>query len=107
MSGALEALAGLSSAEEFLEALDVPYDPAALAPRRLHVMKRFQDALAVHPDADRATLRACLEAAYHESIGDDARTRTDFAVFRQARDGSGRAFVPLSALAEAPPRNPG
>ena len=43
---ALPELAGLSEAEEFFEALGVPYHPRVLDARRLHVMKAFGLAIA-------------------------------------------------------------
>lgn len=103
-SAALERwLAGASSAEEIFAALEVPCDPAVLAVHRLHILKRFGDALSAHPSPDVETARACLVRACAEVGRPDARRETGFAVFRQQSDASGRAFVPLTALGGVAP----
>ena len=62
-------LAGLSEAEEFFEALEIPYQPRVLAAHRLHVMKGFGLAagawLDANPEADAAAFMADL--GLHES----------------------------------------
>jgi nitrogenase-stabilizing/protective protein len=98
VTGALEQLAGLSAAEEFFEALDVPFDPAVVAVNRLHIMKRFGEYAAAHSEPDRDTLRDCLARAHEDFVHSDARREKVFAVFRQHTDGAGRAFIPLEAL---------
>jgi homocitrate synthase NifV len=97
-------LAGLSSAEEFFDALAVPYDPAVLRRSRLHILQRFRDLLGQDPATvtEAARLRDCLARAHDTFAHSDARREKVFAVFRQRPDGAGRAFVPLTALAPAP-----
>ncbi|MBY0430358.1 MAG: nitrogenase-stabilizing/protective protein NifW, partial [Rhodospirillales bacterium] len=41
----LTNLSKLSSAEDFLGFLEVPYDPAVVRVNRLHILKRFRDYL--------------------------------------------------------------
>ena len=43
------ALRDLATAEEFLEFFDLPYDPAVVRVKRLHILQRFHDYLA-HAD---------------------------------------------------------
>lgn len=95
-----ERLAGLSSAEEFFEALGVPYDGAVLRRSRLHILQRFRDLLGQDPATvtDAARLRACLRRAHDTFAHSDARREKVFAVFRQQTAGAGQAFVPLQAL---------
>jgi hypothetical protein len=40
-TGSLEALAGLDTAEELLEFFGIEFDPEALAPRRVRLLKRY------------------------------------------------------------------
>jgi len=104
MSTILDQLASLSSAEEFFDALDVPYEQSVLASSRLHILKRFGEYTAAEPDAadDKERLRALLARAHADFVTSDARREKVFAVFRQQADGAGRAFVPLEALTPPP-----
>jgi nitrogenase-stabilizing/protective protein len=71
--GRLPELAGLSTAEDFFEALQVPYEPRVLEAHRLQILKVFGLALA-------AWVRANLDA--------DARDRRDAAAraLKEAHD---------------------
>ncbi|HET8539433.1 MAG TPA: nitrogenase-stabilizing/protective protein NifW [Anaeromyxobacter sp.] len=64
-------LAGLSEAEEFFEALGVPFEPRVLDAHRLHVMKAFglaiESWLATNPDADADARRRALAGALREA----------------------------------------
>lgn len=97
----LDSLSKLSSAEQFLEALGVPYDPSVVNVYRLHILKRFNalldlKALQGQPDAvAEAKCREALAAAYAEFA--EGTGKKTFKVFQQATPG----FVPLSALAPA------
>ncbi len=98
MPSFLATLAGLSSAEQFFDLLELSYDVRVLNVSRLHILKRFRDRLdlaELEGMADgeaKATCRAALAAAYAEfAAGQGAKT---FKVFRQAEPG----FVPLSDL---------
>jgi hypothetical protein len=66
-------LASLTEAEEFFEALAVPYAPEVLAAHRLHVLKVFGLALTAwldaNPGADPAARRAAAARALREAHG--------------------------------------
>jgi nitrogenase-stabilizing/protective protein len=71
-------LATLSEAEEFFDALGVPYEPTVLARHRLRVVKLFGMALTswldANPDADVAARKAAAARALreaHEAFADD------------------------------------
>lgn len=100
MTGVLDRLADLTTAEEFFEALDVPYDPKLLRVNRLHVLQRFHDYLARYTEPDTATVRACLTAAHCDFQRSSPQRERVFAVFRQDTDHAGRTFVPLDALSD-------
>jgi hypothetical protein len=77
-------LHGCEEAEDFFDALAVPFDATVLASHRLPILRRFGDMLVDvvdrHPGADEATLRslarAALQEAYHaERLGRPAPVR--------------------------------
>ncbi len=104
MSKFLNSLAGLSSAEEFLEFLKVPYDAKVVSVNRLHILKRFHDYLGQSglpgDSSDDAALgqayAQALERAYGDFVVSTAVQEKVFKVFQRAE--SGKAFVPLSAI---------
>lgn len=65
-------LVGLVEAEDFFEALQVPYQPASLGPVRLRVMKQFgmklrsltANGLPEDPDGRRVLARTALKEAH-------------------------------------------
>jgi nitrogenase-stabilizing/protective protein len=78
MSEVIPELAGLSEAEEFFEALAVPFEPVVLAAHRLRIVKLFGLALsswlAVNPEAGPAERRAAAAGALreaHDAFADD------------------------------------
>jgi nitrogenase-stabilizing/protective protein len=95
----LDTLAGLSTAEQFFDTLNLPYDSKVLDVSRLHILKRFHDRLDMPSvrnmgEAEaKAACRVALEQAYQD-FTQGAGPKT-FKVFRQ--DGA-PGFVPLSAL---------
>lgn len=92
----LQTLAGLSSAEQFFDALGVPFDPKVVNVSRLHILKRFRELMRdLGDDAGEAQCRAALEAAYGEFAA--GQGRKTFKVFRDAMPG----FVPLTDLVAA------
>lgn len=101
----LDTLAGLSSAEEFLDFLKVPYDPQVVRVNRLHILKRFHDYIGqaglpgdVDPgDLDQAYAGA-LERAYADFVVSNAATEKVFKVFQQAEASKKANFVPLAAI---------
>ncbi len=66
MSGLLDRLRGLSSAEEFFDVLKVPYDPEVLRVARLHILRRMGQYLSEQP------LSAMTDDAAEEACRDDA-----------------------------------
>lgn len=63
MTAALPELAGLTEAEEFFEALGVPYEPRVLAAHRLPLLKVFGMALSAWVDANAGAEPAARRAA--------------------------------------------
>lgn len=100
----IKELHAASAAEDFFAALDVPFDPAVVRVKRLHILQRFRtyldEANAVHgcggdPDP-RATYRTALERAYHDFINADPLTERVFKVLREAVPAP--AFVAVAAI---------
>ncbi|CAA7615271.1 nitrogenase-stabilizing/protective protein NifW [Magnetospirillum sp. UT-4] len=94
----LHGLGQLSTAEDFFQALGLPFDQKVVSVSRLHILKRFHDLLdipALTPldeAAQRTACRAALETAYQEfAAGGGTKT---FKVFQGATMG----FVPLGSL---------
>ncbi|MFC7331625.1 nitrogenase stabilizing/protective protein NifW [Rhodocista pekingensis] len=100
----IDTLMRLSAAEEFFEALAVPYDPAVLRVARLHILRRMGERLsgtdlAALPDAAvRDLARSALEAAYAEFTRTRPIDARVFKVLKAAQLPRGRSFVPLSSL---------
>ncbi|OAN44760.1 nitrogenase [Paramagnetospirillum marisnigri] len=88
-----EKLAGLSSAEQFFEALDVPFDQQVVNVSRLHILKRFRELLRDKgPEADETQYREALAAAHAEFA--EGRGAKTFKVFKDSMPG----FVSLNDL---------
>lgn len=86
----LAALSRLSAAEEFLDYLEVPYDPQVVRVNRLHILKRFQNYLlsASAPKAKteeelRLFYRGLLEEAYQDFVRSSALQEKVFPVFHR------------------------
>ena len=90
MSEIVNALGKLSSAEEFLDFLEVDYDQRVVNVNRLHILKRFNQYIARHAfkgggEAEiKAEYRALLEQAYGDFVKSDAVTEKVFKVFQDA-----------------------
>lgn len=90
MSSFKETLSTLSSAEEFLNFLEVDYDPRVVNVKRLHILKRFNQYLARQAfnsasEAEiKAQYRALLKQAYEDFVTSDAVTEKVFKVFQDA-----------------------
>lgn len=103
-----EALAELTSAEDFLDYFGVAYEASVVQVNRLHILQRFHDYLAKEPDAlssgddvARATgYRRCLRQAYEDFVKSDALTEKVFAVFHHTPlpEGGQSTFVPLDKI---------
>lgn len=103
-----EALAELTSAEDFLGYFGVDYDAAVVQVNRLHILQRFHDYLAKEPDANAAgdevararIYRRLLRQAYEDFVKSDALTEKVFAVFHHTPlpEGGQSTFVPLDKV---------
>lgn len=101
MSTFLDAVARLSSAEEFFEYLEVPCDAHVVRVNRLHILKRMHDYLrreatdGAETDVLREVYRSCLARAHADFVKSDAVTEKVFKVFR---DQAGQGFVGLDDI---------
>jgi nitrogenase-stabilizing/protective protein len=104
--------ADLSTAEEFLQFFEIPYDPEVVRVSRLHILQRFHDYLNTTEfdgdDAARlATISGLLRRAYDDFVRSDPLTERVFKVLKDAKERpsatSGQVFVPLTAVTGAPP----
>ena len=83
-----EALEELSSAEDFLDFFEVPYEPAVVHVNRLHILQRFNEYLSQSADkipeledAKKEIYRRLLTRAYQDFVESDALTEKVFKVF--------------------------
>ncbi len=98
----------LSSAEDFLNYFEIPFDPSVVQVNRLHIMQRFHDYLdqsesltethAGNDTAMAAAYKALLERAYTDFVESDALTEKVFKVFKT--HGAQAGFVSLDSLME-------
>lgn len=92
-----QALAEMTSAEDFLEYFEIAFNLKVVEVNRLHILKRFHDYLGQTNAVDRADYAECLRRAYQDFVDSDARTEKVFAVFhRQGRPREVR--VPLTHI---------
>ncbi len=108
MSGIVEKLQGLGSAEEFFAELDIDYDPKVVSVSRLHILKRMGQSLASIDETggDDAAIRESCRAALREAYAEfQTRSPIETRLFKVLKDRdpnapkkSARAFVPLSDL---------
>jgi len=97
-----DALDELSSAEEFLDYFEIPYEPAVVQVNRLHILQRFHDYIEREPAAGEgeaqrsAHYRALLERAYRDFVASDARTEKVFRVFHMHEPKT--VFVPVNEI---------
>ena len=99
----IEELHRLSSAEEFFEVLDVPYERQVLNVARLHIMRRMGQYLNAEAltDDEAALRRSCrdfLLRAYTDFAASSPLDERVFKVHRDAVRTREPAFVPLSML---------
>jgi len=95
----LDSLSHLSAAEQFFEALELPFDQGVLNVSRLHILKGFHDRLrkvafdGLDDAAARDRCRAALAESYDTfAAGKGSKT---FKVFDKKGE---RVFVPLADL---------
>ena len=107
----LEDLQRLSSAEDFLDYLGVPYQPEIVRVARLHIMRRMGQYLrgsevegALEAADDTALFALCrdhLEQAYADFVASSPIAERVFKVHQEAiapKEPPQKPFVPLSAL---------
>jgi nitrogenase-stabilizing/protective protein len=103
-----DALEELSSAEDFLEFFQVPYDAKIVHINRLHIMQRFHDYLSQGEEALKsmandevvaATYKVLLTQAYEDFVSSDALTEKVFKVFKM--QGPQTTFVSADSLFES------
>ena len=110
----LEDLQQLSSAEEFFDFLDVPYEPQVVHVARLHIMRRMGQYLrgseveGVLASADEASLAALLrdhlQQAYADFVASSPIAERVFKVHQEAiqpKPEPAKPFVPLTAITGA------
>ena len=109
MSEIKQALGKLSSAEEFLNFLEVEYDQRVVNVNRLHILKRFNQYMARHnfigtnDAAIKAEYKVLLQRAYDDFVNSDAVTEKVFKVFQDAT--GVKKFSVDSLRASMPARN--
>lgn len=103
----IDDLEELSSANDFLDYFEIPYEPSVVQVNRLHIMQRYHDYLSqaadTMPDEEdeealKAAYKALLERAYQDFVESDALTEKVFRVFKMK--GPQSDFVPLTELME-------
>lgn len=103
MSGILDQLRTLSTAEDFFTTLDVPFDPQVVNVSRLHILKRFQAYLRQYgvdglPEAERkAACQTCLTRAHQDFTTKSGVSEKMFKVFKD-QEPAAPAFVSLQTL---------
>jgi nitrogenase-stabilizing/protective protein len=107
MTGLLDTLKSLETAEDFLDHFGVLYDQRVIDVHRLHILQRLHDRLAeadlegMDDDRLNATFAAFLAAAYRDFVTSDARTEKVFKVFHQNKPpgaAAGRTMVALGDI---------
>ena len=101
-----DELAELSSAEDFLEYFEVPFDQKVVHVNRLHILQRYHDYLAQgdemlpsDPKALAGVHRALLTRAYEDFVNSNAQAEKVFKVFKEQEQ---KGFVSLDSIAGAP-----
>ena len=108
MSEISKTLGTFSSAEEFLDFLEVAYVQSVVSVNRLHILKRFNQYMALHKfvgisdEESKAEYKALLEKAYGDFVKSDAVTEKVFKVFQDAT--GVKSFSVDSLLATMPVR---
>ena len=106
-----EELEELSSAEDFLDYFEIPYEQSVVFVNRLHIMQRFHDYLEQskdslpdddNEDALKAVYTKLLDRAYQDFVESDAVTEKVFKVFKVFKMHEPQStFVPLDQLLES------
>lgn len=121
MSALRDDLAELTTAEDFLDYFQIPYEQRVVDRCRLHILQRAHDYLATAldghggkqdtggadgPEAQlRERMRAMLEQAYRDFITSHPLEERVFKVLREVPAVERLTFVPLEAVARARTRS--
>ena len=92
-----QALAEMTSAEDFLEYFEIAFNLKVVEVNRLHILKRFHDYLGQTNAVDRADYAECLQRAYQDFVDSDARTERVFKVFHRSATAR-EAHIPLTRI---------
>ncbi len=102
MSQTLDTLHTFSAAEEFLNFLNVDFNPQVVHVNRLHILKRFHQYLQQEPipadlpeEMEYAAYQLKLKKAYQDFIGSTPLSEKVFKVFQDAQ---GLKTIPLENL---------
>lgn len=97
-----EDLKELSSAEEFLEFFEIPYDSKTVHVNRLHILQRFHDYLSKcdKDQLDSDTCREQLQRAYQDFVVSTAQQEKVFKVFKMFEPQV--VSIPISAISRKP-----
>lgn len=100
---ALERFRRCTTAEEYFDLLQVPYDPEVLQVNRLHILRHFARQLAELPEPQTVPdlfgeYRAALITSYRTFVTD---TALDHRLFKVLQDRRPQAFVPLTEVKNA------
>jgi nitrogenase-stabilizing/protective protein len=100
----LDQLGNLSTAEDFFNLLDVPYDPLVLNVARLHILKRMGEYLrknklaGVDEDTARSLCRSHLERAYTDFVESTPLEQRVFKVLKDAVTPPSPALVQITSM---------
>ncbi|SBW24764.1 MULTISPECIES: nitrogenase-stabilizing/protective protein NifW [Protofrankia] len=89
------------TAEDYFQALDVPFDPRVVAVNRLHILRHFSPAVAridaenSSPEDRLAAYRAALVASYEAFT---TATALDHRLFKVLADRAPQAFVAVDTV---------
>jgi nitrogenase-stabilizing/protective protein len=103
----VDRLRRCTSAEEYFDLLQVPYDQHVLDVNRLHVLRRFAQEIESLPPSEPGTApasgryREALDRAYQAFV---TGTSLDHRLFKVLRDHAPQAFVPTEQVRVHPPR---
>ena len=87
----------MTSAEDFLNYFEIPFDSRVVDVNRLHILQRFRNYLRQANAMDRADYARCLQQAYQDFVDSDALTEKVFKVF-QRHSRARETRVPLANI---------
>ena len=104
----LDTLKSLSTAEDFFNTLQVPFEPSIVHVSRLHILRRMgqyikgEDFSGMDDDAIRDACKSCLEIAYQDFVESSPIEQRVFKVHQEAimpkEEEPAKPFVALSSI---------